>query len=75
MCRSIGRRGLRMIGTAVRLFASWWLVEFASGATTEWRAISADRREEAERRSDVADPTLGSVPVAPRELVSAGQVG
>jgi hypothetical protein len=75
MCRSIEQRGHHVIGTAVRLVASWWLVEFASGAAAEWRAISADRRAEAERRSDVPGPVRATVPVAPRELVSTGRVG
>jgi hypothetical protein len=73
MCHSIGRRGPHMIGMAVRVFASWWLVEFASGAAAEWRAISADRRVEAEGRCEAPGPTQATVPVAQRELVSTGR--
>jgi hypothetical protein len=40
-----------MISTAVRLFASWWAVEFVTGAASEWRGITADRRELGRRRN------------------------
>jgi hypothetical protein len=75
MCRSIWRQGSGVIGTAVRLVASWWLVEFATGAASEWRAISADRRAEAERHSSSPVTTRTTATVAPRELVSTGRVG